>query len=498
MNARLLRRSATAVAVSIIAGAGVVVPPAATAVSTTLAWTDCGDAGLSEGGFECARLIVPMDRRHPGAGTFSLPLIRHRSTGTPDQRIGSLVFNPGGPGGSGIASMGFIWGLLLPDEVKQRFDLVSWDPRGVGASVPALEDCATPWPARPATGPVDWTRVTAGFDATLSAANAECQKKNAGFIEHMGTVENVQDLDRIRAALGEDALTYWGMSYGTRIGYVYTMTFPTRVRAIVLDGSIDPADTTLGLSEGGAAPDQAFGAWANAYPVSAAQLAAVVSVLNRRTVRLVDGTRLTRWLVKDMFYGSVAQQLSYPDLAAVANVLYALLFGTAEQQAQAAPGAALIAAAQRTQPNTNAGGVFSVVNCLDYADRPTLAQSTQAVFQQLRNAPAYGGSLTTAYALTCSGLTMKPDPVPVITGDGPRVPVLVLGASRDGSTIQTWTGRMSRALPLSRTVTYAGGQHVTWGFASSDCVDAVANAYVTSLTLPDMDVGCPNTVAPQQ
>ena len=101
------------------------------------------------------------------------------------------------------------------------------------------------------------------------------------------------------------------------------------------------------------------------------------------------------------------------------------------------------------------------------------------------------------YATNCAGLTIPADPIPVITGSGSEVPVLVLGASRDGSTIVQWTARMSRAFPQSRTVTYAGGQHVTWLLAGSACVDRVANAYVLGQRLPSTDRGCPNTVTPQ-
>jgi pimeloyl-ACP methyl ester carboxylesterase len=482
---------------SLIFGSVTAASPAG-AADPALVWAPCTAASLSEGGFECARLTVPRDRRQPAAGTFSLSLVRHRSTGTPGERIGSMVFNPGGPGGSGLSAMSTVWGSVASEEVKRHFDLVTWDPRGVGDSKPALEGCDGPFPVRPTVGRVDWAKVTRDFAARLSTVNAACQKANAAIIDHLGTVENVRDLDRIRAALGDSALTYWGMSYGTRIGYVYAATFPGRTRAIVLDGSIDPASTLLSLSEGGAAPDQAYGAWADAYPASAARLAAVLSVLNRRTVRLPDGTRLDRWTVRDLVFGNVAQQDAYATLAQVADAFHGAIFGTEEERQQSGLVAAQFARFQRDQPNSNAGGAFSVVNCLDYLKWPTLAQATAAVRDQVRLGPAYGGTLAASYSVMCSGLSVTPDPVPVITGDGPQVPVLVLGASRDGSTIQSWTGRMSRAFPRSRTVTYTGGQHVTWGFAGSACVDAVADAYVTTLALPAMDVGCPNTVVPQQ
>ena len=135
----------------------------------------------------------------------------------------------------------------------------------------------------------------------------------------MGTMEAVEDLDRIRAAVGDERLTYWGMSYGTRIGYVYAVRHPDRVRATVLDGSIDPTSTVLGLTEGGAAPDQAYGSFADAYPASDRRWATVRRELNRRTVRLAGGEVLDRSVALDFVYGFVAQQSSYALLAQVAT-----------------------------------------------------------------------------------------------------------------------------------------------------------------------------------
>lgn len=463
-------------------------------VAGGLAWQSCGVAEFDEAGIECATVAVPEDRRDPAAGTVTLAVVRHRSSGTAAERIGSLVFNPGGPGGSGVTSIAGIW-TALPDEVQRRFDLVSWDPRGVGATVPALEDCGQPWPRRPLTGPVSWSSVVQRFQRDLAAANRACARANPGELEHVGTMENVADLDRIRAALGEERLTYWGLSYGTRIGYVYALLYPERVRAIVLDGSIDPASTALSLTEGGAAPDQAYGSFADAYPESSNRLAELLAALDTRTVALADGQRLDRWVVLDFVYGMVAQQSAYPVIAQFIDLWHAAVFAAGATQQEAAAAGAVGVAFQRSMPNSNAGGVFSVTNCTDYADRPSLARITSAVRWEHRLGPRYGGSLATMYGLGCAGLDYQPDPVPVITGEGSPVPVLILGATRDGSTIMQWTARMARAFPNSRTVTYAGGQHVTWGaFSGSDCVNRVANRYVIDLVLPATDRGCSNTV----
>jgi pimeloyl-ACP methyl ester carboxylesterase len=332
----------------------------------------------------------------------------------------------------------------------------------------------------------------------MTNANRACQQANAAVIPHMGTNEVVADLDRIRAAVGDERLTYWGMSYGTRIGYVYALTYPDRVRALMLDGSIDPASTLLGLSEGGAAPDQAYGSFADAYPTADAQWRELQRILGERTVALPDGQVLDRWVLADYVYSFVAQQSSYPDIAGFIGLSHDVVTRGVAAVPEAAEGLAGGVASVRALPNSNAGGVFAAVNCLDYPGRPSLARQVAAVREQVRLGPDYGGSLSTMFATNCAGFTFAPDPIPLITGPGSDVPVLVLGATRDGSTIVQWTARMSRAFPQSRTVTYAGGQHVTWLFAGSACVDRVATRYVLTQQLPATDRGCPNEVVPQR
>lgn len=495
------RRRVVVLTVSVACVAGVaVVPPTLAAAeqvprATALRWAPCADEALADGGFECASMKVPQDRRRPAGPTFTLALVRHRASGTSEERIGSLIYNPGGPGGSGLDTIAGNWDRL-PDVVKQRFDLVSWDPRGVNQSSPSLEKegCRTAWPRRPLTGPVDWAAVTRRFITDLGAVNRQCERKVGAALEHMGTMEAVADLDRIRAAVGDEKLTYWGLSYGTRIGYVYALRYPDRVRAIVLDGSIDPASTALSLTEGGVGPDQAYGSFADVYPESNRRWLRVMSVLNRRTVKLADGQVLDRSVALDFVYGFIAQQSAYPVVATFVDAWHAAIFGTGAAQQEGREAGARAVEFQRALPNSNAGGVFSVVNCLDYADRPSTAQVLAAVRQQKRWAPRYGAALALMFGAGCSGLSVKPDPIPVMTGAGSSLPILILGSSRDGSTVVQWTARMSRAFPRSRTVTYAGGQHVTWGYAGSECVNEVANAYVLNLTLPPTDRACPNAL----
>lgn len=456
---------------------------AMTVPAQALSWQPCGDGG------QCATLSVPANRTKPGGRQIDLALARHQATG-PD-RIGSLVFNPGGPGGSGTDSIDFVW-ELLPEPVKARFDLVTWDPRGINKSRPNLDDCRGAPLRLPATGPVAWEQVARGFMQDIRAANRACQRSRPAVVRRTSTNANVADLDRIRAALGDRKLSYWGMSYGTRIGYVYALTHPKRVRALVLDGSIDPASTILSLAEGAPGPDQAFGPFADAYPVARRQFNALQKRLARATVRLPDGQTFDRWVLRDMVFNNVAQQAAYPYIAQFLQLAHdAVVDGKRKARGQLA--ATTKRVIEQRIRSGNAGGAFAVTNCNDYPDRPSLGQAMPIIEQQVALGPNFGGVLAIQYALGCTGLKLDPDPVPTITGRGSNVPVLVLGASRDGSTVNSWTARMSRAFPRSRTVTYAGGQHVTWAFAGSACVDDVANTYMLTGQLPLADVGCSNS-----
>ena len=485
-----------AVGLGLLGGALVGAPASAEEQSraeSTLTWGACSVQSLVDAGFECATLVVPMDRNDPNGETVSLALTRHRSTGTTDERIGSLIFNPGGPGGSGMHAAAAIF-AELPAEILRRFDLVSWDPRGVAESAPALANCPSPWPSRPATGEVDWDKVIRDFRQRVRRVSAKCYSSNPGIIDHMGTNEVVADLEAIRAALGEEQITYWGMSYGTRIGYVYALRYPERVRAILLDGPIDPAGSILGFGEGGVGPDQAYSVFAEAYPREAVKSAQVMTWLDKQTLPLPEVSPYTRWNYLDTLMMFVANQRAYAPLAGFVTRVHTAIFGTGEERDTAR---AALAKAPRKLPNSSTGGVFAAVNCTDYPDRPTVPEMAGAVRSAVRYAPMYGGSLATMYVTNCVGLPIKADPIPLITGRGPDVPVLISGSTMDGSTVSIWLARMSRAFPASRTVTYSGGQHVNYASAGSACVNEVVNRYFLELVLPPMAVGCSNTVTPE-
>ena len=223
--------------------AGVAAPAAlAGYYAQKLHWTAC------DNGFECARLLVPFEYSRPGWKRFSLPVIKLPAA-DPRQRIGSLVVNPGGPGGSGVQYAKSARSVIAP-AILDRFDIVGFDPRGVGGSEPAVH-CLT----GPQLDKYYATDDTPDNAAQLARVVSEselfaraCAAQAGPLLPYVGTQNAARDLDVLRAALGDAKLTYLGKSYGTYLGAWYAQLFPRHVRALVLDGALNPDATATEIN----------------------------------------------------------------------------------------------------------------------------------------------------------------------------------------------------------------------------------------------------------
>jgi pimeloyl-ACP methyl ester carboxylesterase len=495
-----MRRSALLVAMPLALVAGLASGPlhAAEAAPSDIAWGPCtGVEFLRSPGAECGRLVVPVDRADPGGPTFSLAVARHRSTGTPRQRIGSLVFNPGGPGGSGLAALEGTW-ARLPASIRDRFDLVTWDPRGVGLTTPALVPCPSPAGGRPLplTGPVDWSAIVAEAADVMAPAEAACQAANASLVGHLGTRAAVDDLDALRAALGDQRLTFWGQSYGTAIGSAYAALHPDRVRAVLLDSPIDPGPLTARqLGQDAAAPGQAYGVFARFFPAADRTLQHVLARVARHPVRLSDAVTLSRWTVLPWIEGMTADQTEYASAADAIGRLDEAVLGTGPARRQART---WVEYHLRTQWDAYAGmtgwWLPAAVSCLDSTQRPAAAEVSAAASRVAARWSDSAALDVATSAAACAGFTMAADPVPVLTaGSGPRLPLLVVGSRRDGRTSGAWIPLMTAAFPGARSVTYGGGQHVVFGSTGSTCLDSPVARYLLTGHLPATDVSCPVT-----
>ncbi|MFI8338540.1 alpha/beta hydrolase [Streptomyces sp. NPDC085639] len=264
----LLSLSTVAATVAAALASPVTAAPAAPAdpaapAQAALSWAECTTP--SQPRLQCASLKVPLDHARPGGRQITLALTRVPHTGPTSQ--GPLLVNPGGPGGSGRSLAAYI-ASALPKEVAAQYDVIGFDPRGVGRSEPAL-DCADGHfkPARPDSVPLDAATERANLDRVRSFAES-CGSRHADVLPYIDTVSAARDLEVLRGALGAERISYFGYSYGTYLGAVYAKLHPGRVHRLVLDSVVDPGGVWY---EDNLAQDLAFDARHKAFLAWVAQ-----------------------------------------------------------------------------------------------------------------------------------------------------------------------------------------------------------------------------------
>ena len=222
------------------AGTSAAVPP--------IAWHRCpaGSAGAMVGGFSCATVAAPLDYRNPSGPKISLAVVEHAATGP--ARRGVIFFNPGGPGGPGTVQLPE-WIGFFPKELLRDYDIVSWDPRGSGAST-AVQCFPSQAAENAFLGKYAFFPVGRGQQRAYIRRWREfgkiCAARNGALLRHVSTADSARDLDLLRQALGQPRLNYLGISYGTFLGATYANLFPRRVGRLVLDGNVPPEAWTNG------------------------------------------------------------------------------------------------------------------------------------------------------------------------------------------------------------------------------------------------------------
>ena len=461
-------------------------PVAQAKADPTLKWKKCQGANLERA--ECAFLSVPRDWARSDSGTYRLAVARIPAEVAPTR--GVLIFNPGGPGGDGLGALEFVQ-RRLPKEVRDSFDIVAFDPRGVGKSQPKFTNCRTPAPKFPATGPVDWQAVTAASVDEMSAALQECLAVNESDAQFVGSWQVIRDIDALRRALGVDKISFWGMSYGTTLGRAYAQQFPQRLRALILDGTITPTPTIGDYArehiwDDATAIETMLGAFG---AKTTRGYRAVMKYLDKKVLTTEDGDELTRWDVSGVLVNNAAYQTQWKQSKEIINELYDVI----RSSRTISRGQFVRLKADSIKPRDEAGSnpAYHFVNCSDMHDRP----SVQIIAAAAEQAAKVGGTALGATPLgeggQCAGLPPLGMSVPPLTGTLrlPTPPVIV-NAVGDNRT--PWLGARETANGFtgSSMVTYAGTQHVTYGGPSA-CVDAAVTPYLLYRTLPPRSVACP-------
>lgn len=434
-----------------------------------VAWSSC------RAGLECATLEVPIDYDNPDGATVSLALIRHPAD-RPTERIGSLVMNPGGPGGSGVGWVRDAWSSFGPD-LTDRFDIVGFDPRGIRDSDGIR--CLDTRPVLSDAFPETAAEEEAFIDSAMAVVQA-CQQNSGELLPFVGTQNVARDLDLIRAALGDEKLTYYGFSYGTFIGATYADLFPASIRAMVLDGPVDPALDFSGFVTSQSAASQAeldefLRGCANrnscSFSPNDEPEQGFDALMERFDQGPIDG------ITASVALAAVYQALVVDD----DNVLETIL--TLAEEGNAGP----MALAGSWATDARALDGYDAVNCLDYPMPRNPEGFAEVAAEAARAAPDIGAWNTYTY-FDCAFWPAEPTrvPGPLHAHGGP--PILVVAATGDPSTPYEWGVSLADQLESGVLITRRGDGHTSFHFSA--CVRDIATTYLLTLAAPAADTNC--------
>ena len=463
------------------------------ATPAALAWSACADAD----GWECATLPVPLDYADPNGRTIDLALTRLPAA-DPARRIGVLLFNPGGPGGAGVRTLHQLDTLLFPDETRARFDIVSFDPRGVGES--GQIDCQPDFETYYALDPSpDDAAEREAWLAGGRAYAAACAANGGDLLPFVGTENVVSDMEQLRTALGEETISFLGLSYGTSLGARYADRYPERVRAFALDSGLPSfVDPVTFVPQWVDAIERAFDAYladcaaaltcpfhsdgdpAAAFDALMAQVdAAPLEVSTETGTRLV-GQRAVLGAVDAMLSRPCAWPQLAAALAAAANGDGAPVLALADQRNERLPDGSY-------GPGNTA---FLAVSCLDFPITKDPAAYEALAAKAATIAPRLGAYYAT-WTLPCVFWPAPPTPAPHAPVAAGAPPILVVGATLDTQDAYSWSVDMAGQLESGVLLRREGTGHPSYW--ESACVAEAVNAYLIDLTLPPPDLICPST-----
>jgi len=456
---------------------------------SSLPWGKC--ARSYDHAYTCANLAVPLDPAQPAGATITIALIRTKATGS---KIGSLLVNPGGPGQSALESWDYLSETVSP-AVRKRFDLVGFDPRGVGDSTSVR--CADPKGLDAYTALDFDPQTSAQRQALIDGAKAladGCVARSGSLLPYVGTAYAAADMDRIRAAVGDEKLTYLGFSYGTFLGAEYAHLFPDHVRAMVLDGALDPSEppvqSTIEQSAAFQRQLDRFLADCASKKSCAWTFTGDAHAAFRALVAKVDQAPLPagggRVLAPGQLFVGVGvalyDQSSWPVLA------------RALQAVSRGDGSAMLMLADQYNER-NADGTYSnsieanlAINCRDYAPPASVDAAFAAAAQAAQAAPDLGAS-NMNLGLACvffppadTGTTIGP-----LTAAG-APPIVVVATTGDPATPYDQGVALAKELTTGVLVTNVGEQHTAYGYSA--CVDKTVDSYLINLTVPAVGLRC--------
>ena len=469
--------------------------------SQKVEWYDCGATGGMERsaqrtGFQCAKVKVPLDYSKPDGQTIEVAMKKHLATGS--VRQGSLFINPGGPGGSGVQ---YVEGAAETAfaGVQGSFDIIGFDPRGVGSSTPVT--CAAANGVDPMSDPgqasngAPFEDLAPQIEATFRQMEANCAAgtKPVGLLDHVDTISVARDLDVLRALSGDQRLNYLGISYGTYLGAHYAELFPANTGRMVFDGAVDPS-----LSLGERAAGQAKGFETSLHTYVKQCQAGQTGPSCPLTGSVDAGTQQIRDLIASA--DKTPLKTSDPNVTVdggtitvvVRRLLYASEYWNAltyalDQAITQQDGSSFQTLYGPTTTGVSAP-TFYAVNCLDNPVQGDMTSWEKEYQQILQSSPTFGVSLSNQDA-RCQAWghngTRKPAP---IHAKG-AAPILVVGTTGDPATPYAWSKALAEQLDSGQLLTWEGDGHTAYG-RSGACVRRAIDGYLIGGTMPNPGATC--------
>ncbi|MEW2299155.1 alpha/beta hydrolase [Streptomyces sp. NPDC006655] len=462
-----------------------------------LSWRDCGVPG-----FQCATMKAPLDYARPGAGDVRLAVARKKATGRAEP-LGSLLVNPGGPGGSAVDYLQQYAGIGYPAEVRARYDMVAVDPRGVARSEPVRclngrqMDAFTETDMTP-----DDQKETDQLVGAYNKFAEACGTHAAQLLRHVSTVDSARDMDILRGVLGDRKLNYVGASYGTFLGATYAGLFPDRVGRMVLDGAMDPSLTARRLNlEQTAGFETAFQSFAKdcakrtdcplgAKGSTPEQIADTMKTFFRKLdahpvpTGDADGRKLTESLATTGVIAAMYDQAEWEQLR---DALHAAM--------KENDGAGLLALSDSYYERDSDGDYSNLmsanaaVNCLDLPPAFTTPEQVEKALPEFEKAsPVFGPNLAWA-SLNCAYWPVKATGQPHRIEAKGAAPIVVVGTTRDPATPYPWAQSLARQLASAHLLTYVGDGHTAFGRGSA-CIDSAIDTYLLKGTPPAKGKRC--------
>jgi pimeloyl-ACP methyl ester carboxylesterase len=447
-----------------------------------LDWASCGSD------LECADMEVPLDYDDPDGPTMTIAVNR-RPAREPSQRIGAIAFNFGGPGAAGTDYMP---ALPFPRELRDRFDLVGFDPRGVGDS-DALDCDSHLQDIYDADPTMEDAADEEHFVEVSEAFVDECQEGYGDVLPHLGTANIARDLDRLRAALGDDQLNYVGYSYGTSIGQQYASLFPERVRTMVLDGVVDLAPDGLEAAAGQAAGfEKALAAYSASCDDDGCFDQPTSNVIDRVIAAAEAAPIPAPGADRPATPGVVNLALGY---ALYTELLWDSLTEALREADEDGDATRLVDLADdylgRTSDGEYDGGfeIYFAVSCLDAAWPDDIDEVFAAAKAAAEDNPTFGEAIVNDYA-RCALWPTPPQPLEPVPSDIDDLgPVFVISTTGDPATPYENGVRVAEQLPDARLLTYEGEGHTIF-LNGSRCVDDAVIDYLLTAELPAEDLTC--------